>query len=29
MLGLVPDHVLLPLLAAILVISAWKVWRHE
>ncbi len=29
LLELVPDHVLLPLLAAILVGSAWKVWRHE
>jgi uncharacterized membrane protein YfcA len=29
LLGLAPDQVLLPLLAAILVISAWKVWRHE
>jgi len=29
LLGLVPDYVLLPLLAVILVISAWKVWRHE
>lgn len=28
LLGLVPDYVLLPLLAAILAISAWKVWRH-
>lgn len=29
LLGLVPDYVLLPALAAILVISAWKVWRHK
>jgi len=29
MLGAVPDRVLLPLLAAILVISAVKVWRHR
>lgn len=29
LLGVVPDHVLLPLLSAILVVSAWKVWRHE
>ncbi len=28
MLGLVPDHVLLPALTAILLISAWKVWQH-
>jgi len=28
LLGLVPDSLLLPVLAAILVISAWKVWRH-
>jgi uncharacterized membrane protein YfcA len=28
LLGLVPTPVLLPLLAAILVISAIKVWRH-
>jgi uncharacterized membrane protein YfcA len=28
LLGLVPTPVLLPLLAAILVISAVKVWRH-
>jgi uncharacterized membrane protein YfcA len=29
LLGLAPNHVLLPLLAAILLISAWKVWRHH
>jgi uncharacterized membrane protein YfcA len=29
MLGLVPTYVLLPLLAAILLISAVKVWRHQ
>lgn len=29
MLGLVPDEVLLPALAAILIVSAWKVWHHE
>jgi uncharacterized protein len=29
LLGLVPTSVLLPLLAAILVISAVKVWLHE
>lgn len=29
LLGLVPDYVLLPALAAILVISAWKVWHHK
>jgi uncharacterized membrane protein YfcA len=29
LLGLVPNGVLLPLLAAILLISAFKVWRHE
>ncbi|CUA94528.1 sulfite exporter TauE/SafE family protein [Pannonibacter indicus] len=28
LLGIIPDHVLLPLLAAILLISAVKVWRH-
>lgn len=28
LLGLVPNEVLLPALAAILLISAWKVWRH-
>jgi uncharacterized protein len=27
--GIVPSPVLLPLLAAILVISAIKVWRHK
>lgn len=29
LLGIVPTYVLLPLLAAILVISAIKVWRHQ
>lgn len=29
LLGLVPSAVLLPLLAAILVLSAIKVWRHK
>ena len=29
LLGLVPTYVLLPMLAAILVISAVKVWRHK
>ncbi|CAN5241973.1 sulfite exporter TauE/SafE family protein [soil metagenome] len=29
MLGLVPNSILLPLLAAILLISAVKVWRHQ
>lgn len=29
LLGVVPDGVLLPALAAILVISAVKVWRHK
>ncbi len=29
LLGIVPEKVLLPLLAAILVISAYKVWRHK
>lgn len=29
LLGVVPSHVLLPALAAILVISAIKVWRHK
>lgn len=28
LLGLVPDYVLLPILAVILLISAWKIWRH-
>ena len=28
LLGIVPSAVLLPLLAAILVVSAWKVWGH-
>jgi uncharacterized membrane protein YfcA len=29
LLGLVPTYVLLPLLAAVLVMSAVKVWRHQ
>ena len=29
LLGVVPSGVLLPLLAAILVLSAWKVWQHK
>ncbi len=29
LLGLVPNAVLLPLLAVILVLSAFKVWQHE
>ena len=29
LLGLMPNGVLLPLLAAILVLSAVKVWRHR
>ncbi|MFG1320644.1 sulfite exporter TauE/SafE family protein [Xanthobacter autotrophicus] len=29
LLGLVPNAVLLPLLAAILLVSAYKIWRHE
>ena len=29
LLGMVPAYVLLPLLAAVLVISAVKVWRHQ
>lgn len=29
LLGLVPDHLLLPILALILVVSSVKVWRHE
>jgi len=28
LLGVVPEAVLLPLLAAILVVSAAKLWRH-
>lgn len=28
LLGIVPTSILLPLLAGILVISAYKVWRH-
>lgn len=29
LLGVVPNGVLLPVLAVILLVSAWKVWRHE
>ncbi len=29
LLGLVPNAVLLPLLAALLLLSAVKVWRHQ
>jgi len=29
LLGIVPTYILLPLLAAVLVISAVKVWRHQ
>ncbi|WP_027151582.1 sulfite exporter TauE/SafE family protein [Mesorhizobium sp. WSM2561] len=29
LLGVVPEQILLPLLAAILVISAYRIWRHE
>ena len=29
LLGLVPSYILLPLLAAVLLISAVKVWRHN
>lgn len=29
LLGVVPDNVLVPLLAALLVGSSWKVWRHR
>jgi uncharacterized membrane protein YfcA len=29
LLGFVPTYILLPLLAAVLVISAVKVWRHQ
>ena len=29
LLGLVPTYILLPLLAAVLLISALKVWRHR
>lgn len=29
LLGVVPEQILLPLLAAILVISAYKIWRYE
>jgi len=29
LLGVVPTAVLLPLLAAILIISAVKIWRHQ
>ncbi|MFG1344970.1 sulfite exporter TauE/SafE family protein [Xanthobacter autotrophicus DSM 431] len=28
LLGIVPSYVLLPLLGLILVLSAWKIWRH-
>ncbi len=28
LLGIVPTQLLLPMLAAILVVSSWKVWRH-
>jgi len=28
LLGIVPDYILLPALFAILVVSAWKVWRR-
>jgi uncharacterized membrane protein YfcA len=29
LLGIVPDDILLPLLAAILLVSAAKIWRHK
>lgn len=29
LLGVVPDTVLLPVLAAILLVSSWRVWRHR
>jgi uncharacterized membrane protein YfcA len=29
LLGIVPSQILLPILAAILIISAWKVWQHK
>jgi hypothetical protein len=29
LLGVFPTHVLLPMLAAVLIISAVKVWRHK
>ena len=29
LLGLVPGYILLPILAAILVVSAMKIWRHQ
>jgi uncharacterized membrane protein YfcA len=29
LLGIVPNGVLLPMLAAILLISAVRIWRHE
>lgn len=29
LLGIAPSAILLPLLAAILIVSAAKVWRHE
>jgi uncharacterized membrane protein YfcA len=28
LLGCIPDSILLPALAALLLISAWKIWRH-
>jgi hypothetical protein len=29
MLGLVPNNILLPILPAVLLLSAIKVWRHK
>jgi uncharacterized membrane protein YfcA len=29
LLGLIPNNILLPMLAALLVISAVKVWQHK
>ena len=29
LLGLAPERLLLPILASVLLISAWKVWRHH
>jgi uncharacterized membrane protein YfcA len=29
LLGIVPNGLLLPLLAVILIVSAWKVWHHK
>jgi hypothetical protein len=29
LLGFVPNYILLPMLAALLLISAMKVWRHQ